>query len=420
MADLARLDELQQKFDENPRRYFAPLANEYRKGGDAERAIELCRTFLPHLPGHMSGYIVYGQALFDTGRRGESESIFQEALRIDPENVIALRHLGDIARLAGDRGVAQKWYERVLDLDPKNEEIAAYVAELVMAGGDEAPVPSVPSVQSIQTEETLGESNMAEQNPEAFEPWPVASGVVDAAGEVEAGVVSDGSGGELDALDVYQTAQDGAGGWIDPAPAPTYEEFVPEPVAESIAEPVAGAESVVASDETNERQLGDVLFDTPVADDLDDDAVEIDVSVPFVTETLANVYIEQGFLSEALAVYRQLAETRNDPYLHDKVAELEERIEREAIAARASYMPSPVASPFPDPSPLTVREFFSAIGATRPVGDDDVQNGAGSSKDEAQPTGLSVLFENTERNEQDERAAHAFADAYAIPFSPRS
>lgn len=409
MADLARLDELQQKFDENPRRYFAPLANEYRKGGDAERAIELCRTFLPHLPGHMSGYIVYGQALFDTGRRGESESIFQEALRIDPENVIALRHLGDIARLAGDRGAAQKWYERVLDLDPKNEEIAAYVAELVMADGDEEPVPPALTVQSTQAEETLvepgSESNMADHNSEAFEPWPVASDVVGEAhlvadpGSVPATVSIDAGVPELVS---------------EPAPPPeATAEVVPDSVVEAVVE-------AAQSDETNERQLGDVLFDTPVADNLDEDAVEIDVTVPFVTETLANVYIEQGFLSEALAVYRQLAETRNEPYLHDKVNELEERIEQEAIAARASYVAPPVASPFPDPSPLTVREFFSAIGATRPAGDDDVPNGSDPITNEAQPAGLSVLFENTERNAHDERAAHAIADAYAIPFPPRS
>ena len=38
MASTARIDELKKKFDENPRRYFAPLANEFRKTGDAEQA----------------------------------------------------------------------------------------------------------------------------------------------------------------------------------------------------------------------------------------------------------------------------------------------------------------------------------------------------------------------------------------------
>ena len=39
MATSARLDELKKKFDENPRRYFAPLANEYRKLGELTQAI---------------------------------------------------------------------------------------------------------------------------------------------------------------------------------------------------------------------------------------------------------------------------------------------------------------------------------------------------------------------------------------------
>ena len=96
MADPGRLDELKRKFDENPKRYFAPLANEYRKAGDADLAIELCRTYLPQQPGHMSGYIVYGQALHDAGQTEESAAVFKQALSLDPENIIALRHLGDL------------------------------------------------------------------------------------------------------------------------------------------------------------------------------------------------------------------------------------------------------------------------------------------------------------------------------------
>ena len=36
MASTVRIDELKKKFDENPRRYFAPLANEFRKASDIE------------------------------------------------------------------------------------------------------------------------------------------------------------------------------------------------------------------------------------------------------------------------------------------------------------------------------------------------------------------------------------------------
>jgi tetratricopeptide (TPR) repeat protein len=102
MGTSARIDELRKKFDENPRRYFAPLANEYRKAGDLDQAIFICQEYLPQQPGHMSGHIVYGQALYESGRTEEAKAVFETALSLDPENLIALRHLGDIARGVGD------------------------------------------------------------------------------------------------------------------------------------------------------------------------------------------------------------------------------------------------------------------------------------------------------------------------------
>src|ERR1700753_3205941 len=131
MATSARIDELRKKFEENPRRYFAPLANEYRKAGDPERAAAICEEYLPQQPGHMSGHIVYGQALYELNRHDEARSVFETALSLDPENLIALRHLGDIARLVGDTDNARTWYQRVLEADPRNEEIAQLMLSLL-------------------------------------------------------------------------------------------------------------------------------------------------------------------------------------------------------------------------------------------------------------------------------------------------
>ena len=130
MATNARLDELKKKFDENPRRYFAPLANEYRKQGDATQAIALCRTHLPNQPGHISGHIVLAQALYESRELGESRQVFEAALELDPENLIALRYLGDIAREQGAPRDAQAWYRRVLEFDPRNDEIGQLLADV--------------------------------------------------------------------------------------------------------------------------------------------------------------------------------------------------------------------------------------------------------------------------------------------------
>ena len=54
----ARFADLQRKYEENPRRFFAPLANELRRSGNARRAAEICREYLAHLPEHLSGHVV--------------------------------------------------------------------------------------------------------------------------------------------------------------------------------------------------------------------------------------------------------------------------------------------------------------------------------------------------------------------------
>src|SRR3954463_7720945 len=153
MATSPRIDELRKKFDENPRRYFAPLANEYRKAGDPEQAVFICEEYLPQQPGHMSGHIVYGQALFDLARYDDARAVFETALSLDPENLIALRHLGDIALALGELAAARGWYDRVLQADPRNEEFAAIVAGI--------PVESAPTDDGTPADEAPTNADVA-------------------------------------------------------------------------------------------------------------------------------------------------------------------------------------------------------------------------------------------------------------------
>jgi tetratricopeptide (TPR) repeat protein len=149
MSTAARIEELRKKFDENPRRYFAPLANELRKAGELKQAIALCRDHLPKQPGHMSGYIVFGQALFEVGELDEARSVFEQALALDPENLIALHHLGHIARQQGDIAAARRWYERALETDPRNDNIAHQLAGLaVPVRWDLGAIPTPPEGQT--------------------------------------------------------------------------------------------------------------------------------------------------------------------------------------------------------------------------------------------------------------------------------
>lgn len=192
-----RVEELRKRYHENPKRYFAPLANEYRKTGFVDRAILLCEKHLAEQPGNMNGLVVYGQCLFESGRVAEAAAPFEEALGVDPENLIALRHLGDIARLGGDAPAARGWYERVLELDRRNEEVLELIEQV---GGREVREPNsgpsaarniisvAPSVRVAGADDAfhmgnieLGGGAAAPEDPPAQPPAPATRAAASAA-----------------------------------------------------------------------------------------------------------------------------------------------------------------------------------------------------------------------------------------------
>ena len=410
MANTARIDDLKKKFDENPRRYFAPLANEYRKAGDPDQAIAICREFLPQQPGHMSGHIVYGQALYDAQQLDEAKLVFDTALTLDPENLIALRYLGDIARGLGDVASARLWYQRVLDADPRNDEIAALLTELVdtrQAMPSESPLTGPTGTVVMPSVSLEGLTGSAPPETEAAEP-PVE---VPAAEPVEATL--DAVGGpapEVAAPEAVATSE-AAVLATEPPPVPpvTPVESVeavtagaPEEPPEASAPPAEElldlddldlavadssepwADTLRPSLETTGfavERAGDGLLmptvdaagesppeDTSSEPDSEREAlgdefppVELDLATPvptppsaptidpFATETMAELYRSQGHHDEALRVYRQLlAQRPDDAGLQAKVAELES-----AVLAEQSTTPPAQEVPDLDTSSFT-------------------------------------------------------------------
>jgi hypothetical protein len=152
MANSALIEDLRKQFAENPRRVFARLANEYRKSGDLNVAIEICRAHVPLQPTYISGYIVLGQALFESGQPEEARATFETALSLDPENLIALRQLGDIARASGDLDGARGWYHKLLEVDPQNEEAALQLEALDAPQANLAPAPAATTATKTPAE----------------------------------------------------------------------------------------------------------------------------------------------------------------------------------------------------------------------------------------------------------------------------
>jgi tetratricopeptide (TPR) repeat protein len=401
--DYDRLRELQEKFEENPRRYFAPLANEYRKGGQPKRAIEICRSQLSQMPGHMSGQIVYGQSLYECGEFEEARQVFGRALALDPENLIALRSLGDMSLQSGDTVEARKWYQRLLDADPKDPTVVALVTE-IDAAAEAAPVPTAQEIPGVdedagdqaipfladlevtQVDAELGSpppshapeapapSQAAEpvaSSKPAPEPEPIEAGspafvppeganVIPPVGlqgnapldPIEAGMPDDGMGAE----GLHGGRQDelmGAEGLLGTEP-----EVPPEPVgAEGLSghappQALAGTTSTRSDDE----DALDTWTPPPGADVHERAASGKEEKTfsgpgpePFVNETMAQLYLQQGYMQLALKVYYQLAEARpDDQVLKNRIAEIE-------AADRAAHPPEPAVQVPSAPAPPAPR-----------------------------------------------------------------
>lgn len=328
MPNSARIDELQKKFNENPRRYFAPLADELRKAGDLQGAIELCRSHLAQQPGHMSGHIVLGKALYEGGELDEARQTFETALGLDPENLIALRHLGDIARQQGDAYGARQWYQRVLDADPRNEEIAAQIqlldempaTEAFGAGAAAAPAAElVPDLapELANAPDTLAESTVPDGTlPPALEPSAIAYLAEEPTLEVPAyrTAPSASRAAAAELLDLDMSALDAPASPAAPAARSTNDIGLEsmEFIAPSRDEQASRAEGL---------ERPDYDFDPHVVDG----SVHGEATpAAFVTETMAELYLQQGFTDEALQVYRQLlAANPADANLRARVQQLE-------------------------------------------------------------------------------------------------
>ena len=103
MADFPRIEELKRRVQQDPASIaFAALADEYRRAGLFDEAVETCRAGLQRHPAYLSARVTLGRALLELGEFDEAETELQQVLRAAPENLAAIRALADIHHRRGD------------------------------------------------------------------------------------------------------------------------------------------------------------------------------------------------------------------------------------------------------------------------------------------------------------------------------
>jgi tetratricopeptide (TPR) repeat protein len=149
VADNPRIEELRRRVQKDPASIaFAQLAEEFRRAGNYDDAVDVCRAGLERHPSYLSARVTLGRALIELERFDEAAEELNLVLQSAPENLAAIRGLAEIHQRRGDLGEALKQYQSALGIakhDPEIEEsVHALSRQLGASSDDPAEPPPIP------------------------------------------------------------------------------------------------------------------------------------------------------------------------------------------------------------------------------------------------------------------------------------
>jgi tetratricopeptide (TPR) repeat protein len=429
MADSNReeIAKLEALYANNPGgRVFTHLAEAYRKSGNLERARAILEQGITRHADSASAHVVLGRVLSDLGAHGEAAGSFERVLQLDPENRVALRWLGDLARQSGKPWDALTYFRQLSNLDPSDEEITTVIETLQTELG--ASIPAEPSEEELQTEMAAIEATEPEVTRdvppvEGSTPVPISSDfaldwettqrerdegllpgdLARLSAEAEASIEKASEEAttssfeeptfaeatfaeptfeafeaptEVTDIEWIEVRQDeAAAAEAEPVAAPEPEAFeiADYGLTEVAAEPEEPAAVVMSAEVVEE--ISAELPPEPSFEDLlasnngGTSALTTAAEPELPTETLAELYRSQGFPDRAADVYRVLLQERpDDEELEAKLREVEAL--RAAINEPEVFRESGAVAELPEfagVEPVTESPEFSAADATEPA-----------------------------------------------------
>jgi tetratricopeptide (TPR) repeat protein len=151
VADNLRIEELRRRVQKDPASIaFAQLAEEFRRSGEHDEAVRVCRTGLAKHPSYLSARVTLGRALIELQQYDEAHTELEYVLRSAPENLAAIRGLAEIHQRRGELAEALKQYQTALGIAKHDPELEESVEELTrQLGGAIASEPPSPASSPI-------------------------------------------------------------------------------------------------------------------------------------------------------------------------------------------------------------------------------------------------------------------------------
>jgi tetratricopeptide (TPR) repeat protein len=138
-SEIAKLTE---RIAKDPKsKLFVPLAEEHKKAGDLEMAIQVLTEGLRSNPGYVTARSFLGRLLMDKGDLTGAQKELEEVIKAIPDNLLAQRKLGDLYILQGRSSDALQRYKAALALNPSDKELPSLLADLEAGKDVSARVP---------------------------------------------------------------------------------------------------------------------------------------------------------------------------------------------------------------------------------------------------------------------------------------
>ena len=177
MADNQRIDDLRRRVQKDPASIaFAQLAEEFRRAGQFQEAVDVCRAGLEIHPSYLSARVTLGRAFLELNQLDDAQSELEQVLKSARENLAAIRGLAEIHHRRGELGDALTQYRAALALARNDPELEQTVNELARKIEPAKPAHAAGGLSFEQAQRELsGHAPIAEPETITLQPAPVLS-----------------------------------------------------------------------------------------------------------------------------------------------------------------------------------------------------------------------------------------------------
>jgi tetratricopeptide (TPR) repeat protein len=175
VADNSRIDDLRRRVQRDPASIaFAQLAEECRRAGHYEEAVNVCRAGLELHPGYLSARVTLGRALIEVNDLDTALAELELVLKSAPENLAAIRGLAEIHHRRGSLAQALAQYRAALALARNDPDLQQTIAELAR---QVEPPPPLASADGLSFEQAQNEFLKHLPQPPQAKPAPATQAV---------------------------------------------------------------------------------------------------------------------------------------------------------------------------------------------------------------------------------------------------